>query len=277
MKTLGKLWRIIASGFCFAFFGMATWLASLALLPLYRWKSSSTEEYRRKVQRLVQGFFRLFTSTIEFVGVMKLQFRGEESLQPNTPCVVVANHPTLIDVVLLLSRLPQTTCIIKASLYENFFLKHMVSAAGFICNRGNTQDLIDQCVEALQRGDSLLVFPEGTRSLGHQLQPFQRGAARVALRHPASIVPIVITCEPPALQKGQPWYDVPSRAFKVTLEVQSPLTPTDHIKEGAPSPAAARQLTRHLKGFFEQELARRINSTEESQHESQVEGSSSYN
>ncbi len=258
IRTLGKLWRIGVSGVSFAFFGLSTWLASLVLLPWYRWRSSNPEIYKRKVQRLIQRFFRLFVLTLQALGFMRIRFHNTERFfVRDEPCVLVANHPTLIDVVMLLSQFPHTTCIIKASLYENFFLKRMVEAAGYVCNRDNAKELLEQCTKALERGDSLLIFPEGTRSEQTKLQPFQRGAARIALQGSYPIVPVVITCNPPMLQKGQPWYDVPEKPASIHLYVQPPLAPSSLVEANASPPAAARQLTRYLQDYFTEQLSQK--------------------
>lgn len=258
IRTLGKIWRIGVSGLGFAFFGLSTWLASLVLLPWYRWRSPSPVIYRRNVQRLIQRFFRLFVFMVQALGLMRIRFHNTERfLDRDDPCVLVANHPTLIDVVMLLSQFPHTTCIIKASLYENFFLKRMVEAAGYICNRDNAKELLEQCMQALERGDSLLIFPEGTRSERTALQTFQRGASRIALQGSYPIIPVVITCNPPMLKKGQPWYDVPEKPASIHLDVQPPLAPLSFVEPEASPPAAARQLTRYLQQYFTEQLSQK--------------------
>ena len=75
----------------------------------------------------------------------------------------------------------------------------------------------------------------------------------MALRAQAPLLPVVITCEPPTLMKGQKWYDVPSRTAQFTVQVSEPITATD-VPAPASAALVARQLTGDLRARFEEKL-----------------------
>ena len=132
--------------------------------------------------------------------------------------LIVANHPTLLDVVLLVSQMPAVDCIVKRGLWRNPFLRWPVAWAGYLPN-SEGEALIEECSATLRRGHSLLVFPEGTRTVPGKPLHMQRGAAHIALAAGCDILPVTIACDPPTLFKGNPWYRVPSRRFHLHVVV----------------------------------------------------------
>ncbi len=254
-KRFNYYWRLGATGFCFVFFGFASWLGAFFLVPIFRLFSRDKLHYKERVQDLISRFFRLFLWSMEIFGLIRITTSFPDKLQwTEEAFVVVANHPMLIDVVLLLSRIPRMDCIVKQALYHNFFLKGMVKSAGYICNSGNPKALLEDGIENVQAGSSLLIFPEGSRSLPEGLRDFKRGAARIALGAGCRILPITIQCEPPMLQKGRKWYEIPSRRTEISISLGEPIDPKDIVHHTTNPAIAARHLTSHLQHYFENKL-----------------------
>ena len=99
-----------------------------------------------------------------------------------------------------------------------------------------------------------MIYPEGTRAPAHELGPFQRGAAHIALRAGRDPVPVAVTCEPPTLYRGQPWWDVPERRFDLTLRVGDPLRAKEVVGEHASRGRAARALTAYMREHLERRV-----------------------
>lgn len=152
--------------------------------------------------------------------LFELRWTGSDALRRG-PRLVVANHPTLLDVVFLASRMPQADCIVKAEAWRNPFLRRVVEVAGYVPNSSGPE-VVEACVERLRSGRSVIVFPEGTRSPHTGLHRFQRGAAHISMRSGVPMTPVVIRCNPPALKRGQPWWDVPDRKLILSLDVGPP-------------------------------------------------------
>jgi 1-acyl-sn-glycerol-3-phosphate acyltransferase len=185
--------------------------------------------------------------------IAAFHIEGLERTRSLGGCICIANHPTLIDVVAVMSCVPPCHCIVKKSLLEHFYLGRMIRAAGYIANDHASQ-LIRDCQKSLQSGRTLLIFPEGTRSPAYGLNAFSRGAAQIALRTRAPVVPIVITCEPPTLLKDEPWYAVPPRPVTLTVRFLPPMTVPKAVTDKGEMPLQVRALTQYFEDFFRHQL-----------------------
>jgi 1-acyl-sn-glycerol-3-phosphate acyltransferase len=174
---------------------------------------------------------------------------GAERLVGGGPRIIVSNHPSLVDVVLIISRLPQADCIVASKRAQNLWLRGSAGAADYIANDGGVH-VVAEAARRLREGRTLVLFPEGTRSPENGLGHFERGAAHIALASGLDILPIEITVAPRMLMKGQPWYEVPPRAGRYTLRVGEPLIAKEHLNGSESSVMAARKLTKALRARF---------------------------
>jgi 1-acyl-sn-glycerol-3-phosphate acyltransferase len=191
------------------------------------------------------------------LGIMTYEVEGLEKLQQSQQELVIANHPTLIDVVVLIGLMERANCVVKQALWSNPFTKGPVQNAGYILNAGSEQ-FIQDCVSKLQQDHaaSLLIFPEGTRTAkGEQLNDFQRGAANIALRAGVPIRPVLITCTPSTLTKNEKWYHIPDRPFHIQVKVLDAIRVEDVLDDVTVNPKNVRQLNQQLQWFFNQELS----------------------
>ena len=247
-RKLNTAWRIAATGFVFALFGIGALFISLTMFPLLRLSTLDNEVARKRIQRGMQLTFRVYMEIMRVLGILTYRVEGAERLRERGR-LVVANHPTLIDVVLLVSLMPEVDCIVKRGLWRNPFLRWPVSWASYIPN-SEGEELVEGCAKTLRRGHSLLVFPEGTRTVPGRPMRMQRGAAHIALAADCEILPVTITCDPPTLFKGNPWYRVPERRFHLDVVVGTPVPAAQFRREGEAPARAARRLTQWLLGYY---------------------------
>ena len=247
-RKLNTAWRIAATGFVFALFGIGALFISLTMFPLLRLSTLDNEVARKRIQRGMQLTFRVYMEIMRVLGILTYRVEGAERLRERG-MLVVANHPTLIDVVLLVSLMPEVDCIVKRGLWRNPFLRWPVSWASYIPN-SEGEELVEGCAKTLRRGHSLLVFPEGTRTVPGRPMRMQRGAAHIALAADCEILPVTITCDPPTLFKGNPWYRVPERRFHLDVVVGTPVPAAQFRREGEAPARAARRLTQWLLGYY---------------------------
>jgi 1-acyl-sn-glycerol-3-phosphate acyltransferase len=244
--------RVVGTGLAFGAFGVGGVLLAVTLFPLARRLPGTPQERALRPQRLIRHAFRVFVGLMRGLGLIRVSTRGLERLGEPGPRLVVANHPTLIDVVLLVAHMPQADCVVKREAWSNPFLRVVVDGVGYVPNdAGNA--LIEACVERLRAGRTLLLFPEGTRSPRGGLGVFHRGAAHIALRARCEILPVVIRCTPPTLGRGEPWYKVPERRVEFDLVAHDSIGPRG-LGDKAPA-LAARELTASLREFFARELS----------------------
>jgi 1-acyl-sn-glycerol-3-phosphate acyltransferase len=248
-RGLSRGWRILRTALGFVSLGVACLVLSLVVLPLLCLRAGRRDVAEVRAQKAIRNAIRGWLGALERLGIVRVHCSGAERLgEPGT--LVVANHPTLLDALVLMAYMPQADCVVKQRYYDNFFLGGPARAAGYIPSRGGPE-VVEACVERLVRGRSLIIFPEGTRSPVGGLGPFQRGAAHIALRAGRDPLPVVVTCEPPTLYHGQAWWDVPERRFDLGLEVGEPLRVKQLVGADASPGRAARALTAALREHFE--------------------------
>lgn len=249
---LDQAWRVIATGFSFLAFGVGGLLFGTLLVPFLLLAVRDARRRQQLARRLVQRLFALHVALMRMLGVMTCDVQGAHRLQRDG-LLVLANHPTLIDVVLLVALLPNADCVIKGAVARNPFMRGTVRAAGYLVNDGGPA-LVEAGIAALREGGSLVIFPEGTRSVPGQPLRLQRGAANIAVRGRVDITPVRIRCAPQTLGKGEKWYRVPPRRFHVTLEVGEDIpigTFLDEVGMAGRDALAARRVTDHLSRYFQ--------------------------
>ena len=250
MKMLDRLWRLLATGFSFLVFGVGCLLFTLTIVPV---SSLFRDELRQErfVKYWIHLCFRFFTALMQKLGALSVETSHLERLdQPGQ--LVIANHPTLIDVVFLVSFMPRADCVVKSSLRKSPFMRWAVKAARYITN-DDPRAVIKAADESFAKGNSLIVFPEGTRTTPGEEFHLQRGAANIAIRTGHNLRPVIIECTPPALTKNTPWYRVPERRLHMRFRVDDELDITPYL-EGKPS-IMSRHLTATIKDYFIRETA----------------------
>lgn len=249
--NLGKPVRIAISGTAFVFFWSGGALLSWVILPLERLRPASATERRRRSQRWLRWGFRVFHSYLRTMGLTNFDPDRAELELPEGPFVLIANHPTLIDVTAIISVVEDLTTVVKGD-YWRSSVASMLEQCGHI--HGGDDGAMAAgvvAVEALERladGQPVLIFPEGTRSPENGIHPFQRGAFEIARRAGVPLVPLLITCDPPTLMKHQPWYEVPVRTFSLRVR------PLDHpeagkVQQGSSKDQAARWRERYQQAL----------------------------
>lgn len=252
MKFLDKAWRTGITSFCFFAFGVGGCLLSLfmacaAALPLPRLR-------RQQIARSIVGFFfRTLVRFLCFTGCMRLDVKGLDRLKMAKGCLILANHPSYIDIVVLISLFPQANCVVKGSHWRNPFYWGIVRATGYIRNT-SPETMLDSCSQVLHKGESLVIFPEGTRSQPGRPMQFTRGVAHLALRSQPPVLPILIHCDPPTQTKDQPFWRVPRHQFTCFVQVLEPVSSAYFCAGQGVASLDARRFTQSLQDYFSEKL-----------------------
>ncbi len=242
--------RLAATALCFVVFGAGCLAFTLFVVPAARLLPARVRALR--VRRLLGGAMRWFASFMSSVGVLSCQLEGAERLgRPGQ--LILANHPTLIDVVFLLGCAPSSNCIVKHELWRNPLTRWSVAAAGYVSN-SPTDRMIECASDALRSGQSVIIFPEGTRTVPGRPLQFHRGAAAIAIRAATVVTPVYIRCSPPTLAKSDPWYRIPERQAHFSFRAGADLDP-EPFRRNAPAPIAARAFNEELLRIFTMECA----------------------
>ena len=255
LTSLGRLWRAFGTGLCFLVYGLLSLLFSLTVLPLLILWPGSAAVREQRIRDFVSWSFRTLLGGIAFLGLGYVTVEGREWLAQAKGKLIVATHPMYLDVVALLMLVPFADCVVKSAMLRNPYYRRFVRAAGYISN-GDSSAALDACVDALKRGRTLVLFPEGTRTTTGEPPKFRRGAAQVALRSGCQVLPVMIACTPPALTKSRAWWQVPERPWQLLIRFYPPQDLRAFgYHDGMPYGVAARRVTHKLEDFFKQQLA----------------------
>jgi 1-acyl-sn-glycerol-3-phosphate acyltransferase len=246
---LGRIWRLLATGFCFLAFGIAAILARVLIFQVLPVFLPDPQRRQRWTRGFVRRSFRLLIAIMSALGIMTYEWRGLDRLQ-RQGLLVLANHPSFIDVVFLMAFIEGADCIVKASLARNPFTRSPMQSARYQFNDSGVH-LVEDCIASVRSGSNLIVFPEGTRTrAGPQLtaRMLHRGAANIAVRGQINVTPVSICIDPPTLGKGERWYQVPWRRWHIQLEVGADIKVAPILLAHANESIAARRLNELLVG-----------------------------
>ncbi|MBK6727626.1 MAG: 1-acyl-sn-glycerol-3-phosphate acyltransferase [Xanthomonadales bacterium] len=252
IALLERGWRVIATGIAFSSFGIGGLLLRLVYFPLLDLGVRDRARKARLARAMVKRSFAAHIELMRVLGILRYTISGAEKLR-REGLLILANHPTLIDVVFLISLVPNADCVVKARLARNSFTRGPVRATNYICNDSGA-GLIEDCIGSIRAGSNLVIFPEGTRTPLDGRTRLQRGAANVAVRGGIDVTPVLIDCSPRSLTKGLPWWRVPARRMQFSIEVRDDIAVQPFLVAAEGEAAiAARRLTHHLQSYFETE------------------------
>lgn len=251
---LVQLWRIAALSGVFACFCVCVVFTSLVLTPLLRWTHRDARKRARRLRSVLGWACRQTIAWSRRFGVIRVSVEGADALR-SAHGIVVANHPTAADALVLLGLMDDGVCVTSARHWDRPVGRRIIREAGYPFDTDGVA-VVDACVERVREGASVLVFPEGTRSRGGRLQPLARGAAHVALRTGRDLLPVVVYADPPILSKDLPWTQALAHRIEYRVSVQPPIPVADVLRDGTPRPVAARLLTAAVREVFEKNLER---------------------
>jgi 1-acyl-sn-glycerol-3-phosphate acyltransferase len=196
-------------------------------------------------QRLIRGLFKGWLQVSSRIGILDIRFADAGKLRNLRKTVLAPNHPSLIDAVILLSIVPNTVCIMRASLIESPFLGGAARLAGFVPNDKGPA-LIRHGIEKIEAGENLLIFPEGTRTVAQAINSFKHGFALIAKKTGAPIQTVFIEREGRYLSKGIPLLSFARPPFRFRLHLGD-------LFLAAPD-ESAQQLSARLEHYFREHL-----------------------
>lgn len=194
-------------------------LLAMALYPLLR------SARGREVGRAGIAYaYRFFWAVASACRLMRIDASCLDTLRDEPGLIVAANHPTMLDALLLVAHLPRSACIMKASLMNNVFLGAGARLARYICN-DSAWTMVRLSVADLRAGGQLVIFPEGTRTTVPPLNTFRPGLTLISKLAKAPIQTVFIDTDTRYLSKGWPMWRVPALPLVFTLRLGERFAP----------------------------------------------------
>lgn len=152
-------------------------------------------------RRIIRSGFSFYLAVLRHTCQVRLDLDELAPLrQAQGPLIVIANHPSLLDAVLLLSVLPQASCVLKADLLHNPLFGVGARMAGYVSNEDPRQMILDS-TRALQQGAQFILFPEGTRTTTFPLNPLSSACILLSKQSRVALQTVLLEYSTPYLGK----------------------------------------------------------------------------
>ena len=214
MRTLSTMWLWL----CVALTLPIAYVLGLVILAATFW----FDPHRQLLQRLVCFWCHQY---LRCWPLWRVRIEGLEHL-PTGPCVLIANHQSMADILALMGLPVPFKFVSKASLFSIPLIGLMMRLMKYVpIERNRLQSMssmMEQCVTLIRAGQSVLLFPEGTYASGLARLPFKKGAFRIAQMAQVPIVPIVVTGTSELVFEDGPSF---APRASVVVTVMPPLAP----------------------------------------------------
>lgn len=163
---------------------------------------------------IIHYAWKFFVYFMMILGLFKLDIKNLSKIENK---VIVATHPSFIDIVILIALIPHSTCFVKKELAYNPILKNLVNSI-FITNEVELEELKSESKKMLDLGFNVIIFPSGIRHRRNEFPKIKKGASLIALNANKNIVPIRFFSNDDFMFINQPFYEVGEK--RVTFEIE---------------------------------------------------------
>lgn len=199
---------------------------------------------KRIGRKLIARTFRAYLRLLVLMGACRFDLEELDALQGGPAMIIAPNHPSLLDAVMILSRLPDAACIMKADIVNSVFFGAGARLAGYIRNTP-LRTMVQLAVADLHQGSHLLLFPEGTRTTRFPVGPVQGTAGLIAKRAGVPVQTVFIETNSGFLGKGWSVLWTPRMPITYRVRLGKRFEPPQHIAHFACE----------LEQYFQSELA----------------------
>ena len=171
--------------------------------------------------------FRAYLASLSLSQRCSFDLTELDVLRNDTPMIIAPNHPTLLDAVMVISRLPNVACVMKAELMNNIFLGAGARLARYIRNEP-IRHMVRQATQDFNTGSHLLLFPEGTRTVRQPINTLKGSVALIAHQAKVPVQTLIIETNSPYLSKGWSLFRKPTMPVSYKIKLGKRFPPPDN-------------------------------------------------
>ncbi len=199
---------------------------------------------RRIGRKIVIATTRSYLRLLVLMGACRFDLAELDALRDGPAMIIAPNHPSLLDAVMILSRLPGAVCIMKAEIVNSVFFGSGARLAGYIRNTP-LRVMVQLAVADLGQGNHVLLFPEGTRTTRLPVSAMQGTVGLIAKNAGVPVQTVFIETNSGFLGKG----------WSLLWTPKMPITYRIRLGKRFDPPWHTAHFTRELEEYFQVELA----------------------
>ena len=249
------IWRglttILRTIYSLLFFLVAVIIAN-PIAMLYSLLVKDQEMRRRKLHQILCFFARLVTLWHGIPGV-KFSVGNPHEEDFHKPAIIICNHQSHLDLMIMLMLTPKLICLTKDWVWNNPFYGYIIRNAEFYPVSEGTETLMPKLQSLVERGYSIAVYPEGTRSQNCSISRFHQGAFHLAQQLELDVLPLILYGAGKALPKKGKFL----RKWPIRIELDKRLSPAEMLALGDTPREQASQMRKYYKRRYA-EMANRI-------------------
>lgn len=250
------IWRntmtFLRTAYALLFFIVSTVFVVKPLSLLYTLAERDQEKRRRWMHRLLWNYARLVTLWHGIPGV-KFSVGNPHGEDFAKPAVIICNHQSLLDLMTMLMLTPKLVCLTKDWVWNNPLYGNIIRGAEFYPVSEGMTTLLPKLQSLTDRGYSIVIYPEGTRSPDCSISRFRQGAFLLAEQLKADILPIVSYGAGKALPKKGKFL----RKWPIRIEIDARLSPEKMLALGETPKEQASNMRQYYRQRYA-EMANRI-------------------
>ncbi len=180
-------------------------------------------------RRMISFGFRVYLRMLSLFCACRFDLHEIDQLRDQGPLIVAANHPSLLDAVMIVSRLPNAVCVMKASLMDNILFGAAARLARYIRNDVALK-MIFGAREELEQGAMLVIFPEGSRTLNFPFDASTPSVGLIANRSKIPVQTLLIEFSTPYLGKAWPLFRRPVLPLSCRIRLGRRFPPPSNVQ-----------------------------------------------
>ncbi len=165
---------------------------------------------------IIHNTWKWFVRILIFFKIIKLNITDLDNIKQIKQKIIVATHPSFIDILILIALIPRTTCIVKYSLSKNPILFNLVNSI-FIMEDESLEKLKEHTKKMIDNGFNVVIFPMGIRHRRNEFPKIKKGAATIAMNANSNIVVLKYYTDFDFLFISQPVYEAGEKAVTYDL------------------------------------------------------------
>ena len=217
-----RIYRAIAVVFLTSLFGIGALFVRYCIFPFQKTRIHNYETLHK--------YWKFFINILEKTKIIKLEIDNKDKIGSIRNSIIVSTHPSLIDIVILMSIIPQATCFVADKLARNPFFKGMVDLL-FILDVQSIDEWLENTIKKIDSGLNVVIFPMGTRHRENETPKIRRGTALIAQKSHRDIVMLNLKSDSDFLQINQPIYDAGDKTVKYNLSYIGKIDTKEFLKK----------------------------------------------